>query len=215
MKFELTLPRTKGRNSIMRLNCNKTGEFMTPDQKEYLNPKSISYVPTFEEMGLPQRLIKSMEMNFEDPIQSAKDEKEFTMYKENWQRKHRERLKRAEMLKKEKAEFKLSAHWFNRLSEAELIQLIDDSRRFADQVFDDLRGRIASEWELQYIEKLRLRVKKSPIYIIKATPSKLKRFPNYDFANNGLHGSVYTFYKLWSHIFKAKRESRGMIDTSK
>lgn len=184
-------------------------------QKEHLDPKSISYVPTFEEMGLPQRLIRSMEMNFEDPIQSAKDEKEFLAYMESWQKKHKERLKAQELLKKEKQSFKLSAHWFNNMTESDLIQLIDDSRRFADQVFDELSKRVKTSWELQHIEKLRLRVKNCPIYIAKAMPSKLKRFPNYDFTTNSLNGSVYTFYRLWSHCFKAKRQARGSIDTSK
>ena len=204
---------------VCRCNHNDTylEKFMDYDylkKDPQLNPNSTCYIPTMEEAGIPQKLMDDMFRDMDDPIKTERHQRLYDSYILKYQTKHREKVKMVEKAKSEKRERKLLAHWFNTLLENELIQLIDDSRRFADQVFDELNNRVTSTWELQYIEKLRIRVKTGVISVRPAADNKLKRFPNYNASKGSLHGSVYTFYRLWAHVFKSYSRS-GAIDTSK
>lgn len=179
---------------------------------ELTNKKSMSYEPTWQEAGVPESLIRKLETEWEDPIKNAKNEKELDYYMNKAKDEHRNKLKFIEKVGAAKKELRLSSHWYNTLQPKEIENLVERSRLVVDQVFDELRGRVKSSWELNYIEELRLRVKTGKIAITPATNAKLKRFPAYNMGTNELHGSVYTFYRLWAHIFKSyKRAGRVIV----
>lgn len=182
------------------------------EKMDEYNKKTMAYIPTMEEAGIPQKLMDDMFHFMDDPIKSEKLQKQYDAYILKWQIKHREKLQREIKSKEAKKELKLSAHWYNTLQTKEIEKLIDNSRSVADQVIDNLRDRIKSSWELNYLEELRIRIRTAPIVLSPATSAKLKRFPNYNMGTNELHGSGYAFYRLWAHVFKShKRIGRIVI----
>lgn len=175
------------------------------------NRKTMAYIPTQEEAGIPQKLMDDMFHFMDDPIKSEKLQKQYDDYILRWQIKNREKLKQQVKSKAARKDLKLSSHWYNTLQQQEINNLLENSRSFCDQVIDDLRERLKNEWEVNYLEQLRVRVKTAPIILSPASSSKLSRFPNYSMGTNELHGSVYAFYKLWSHVFKSHKRAGRIV----
>lgn len=179
--------------------------------KDAMNVNSMNYVPTYEEMNLPKDLIRRLETEWEDEAKTKRNNLELDHYMSKWQLNHRNKLITKKKIKESERSLKLAAHWFNTLQSKEIESLINNSRSIVDQVIDELRTRIKSDWELNYLEELRLRVKKESIDLTPASNAKLKRFPKYNMGTNELHGSVYTFYRLWAHVFKSHKRIGQII----
>lgn len=181
------------------------------ENQDALNPKSMNYVPTYEEMKLPRDLIRRLETEYMDDLKSEKNNKELDYYMAKYQLAHRNKLIIKEKISASKKSLKLSSHWYNTLQPKEIEDLIERSRPYTDQVIDELIERVKTSWELNYLEQLRIRIKAAPIILSPAADSKLKRFPNYSMGTNELHGSAYTFYKLWAHVFKSHKRTGRII----
>lgn len=185
------------------------------ERNRSLSKKSMDYVPTWDEAGVPENLQLRIEKEWEDPIKNEKNEKELLYYIDKYQLKHREKLRLKELELKEKQLLKMSAHWYKTLMKEELENLIEDSRAIAEETFDSLRENIKATWELNYIEMLRYRVKHSRPILNPASEAKLRRFPQYDFNTKSLYGSDYAFYRLWAHCFPSPKNVRTMRSTRK
>lgn len=185
------------------------------DQDPLLNPKSMDYVPTFDELKLPKRLREKLEMFIEDDAEAEKVQNEYQSYLNDWKLKHREVVRKNEIAIAERKTRKIIAHWFNTLPKEKLFELIEDSRQLCDEIMDRIREGASAEWELNYIEKLRLRVKKNPITVESASIDKVRRFPLYNVSDDSLSGSPYSFYRMWAHVFKSESRHAGHYRTKK
>jgi len=174
-----------------------------------LDRNSMDYIPTWDEAKIPQKLRMKLENEWEDEIKSKKNEEELDGYIKAWQRKHREKVIKTERAKAEIKTRKLFAHWFATLPEKELIQLIDNSRNIVDPALDKVVETVTATWQLNYIEKLRIRVKRNPIEIEQPSLDKLKRFPSYSPTTGKLTGSPYSFYRMWAHVFRSEARRSG------
>lgn len=181
------------------------------EKDNQLNKNSMDYIPTWDEMKLPQKLRSKLEAYIEDESEAEKVEKEYQGYIDSWQRRHREKIRKVEVAKAEIKNRKILSHWFSTLPQDQIIQLIDRSRSVCDFVMDDIRDGAKASWQLNYIEKLRIRVKRNPIEITDASMDKLKRFPRYNAASDKLTGSPYAFYRMWAHIFKSERMAKRSV----
>ena len=178
-----------------------------------LDRNSMDYIPTWDEMKLPSRLRQKLEQDIEDEAEMERVNKELDAHIEAWQRKHREKIRKNEIAKKEKLTRKNLAHWYSTLPRIEVEQMINDSRKLADQVLDHIRESATASWQLNYVEKLRLRVKRQPLTVELASPDKLRRFPMYDESTKKLYGSPYSFYRMWAHCFKSERKRVHHVTT--
>lgn len=177
-----------------------------------LDPNSMDYVPPMEE-ALPKELIRKLETEWEDPIKSAENDRQYDLYIERWQIKHREKLRLKLLEKKEKKGRKLITHWFNTLHEAEIKELIESSRSIVEEVFSQLIPNSTKQWESDYMIKLKMRVKNGFITISNASDDKLRRFPKYNATRKSLDGSPHSFYRLWAHVFKSEERSLRSLTT--
>lgn len=166
-----------------------------------LEKSSMSYIPTYEELGYTEaEMIKER-----DDQQMAFFEKEYDRRTLQFQERHREKVRNKEAIRKAKKDDKLLSHWFSTTDPVKLGQLIDESRKLADQVIDHLQSSEIKSYMRIYNEDLRLRVKHGIYSIKKANFDKLRRFPNYNPVNDSLYGSPYSFYRLWTHSFPSPK----------
>lgn len=183
------------------------------DRDYELDKKSMSYIPTWSEMKLPQDLIIRLETCVDDPVEAEMVEKEYQKYVDAWQVKHREKLRKTDLNKNEVKSREVLTHWFATLPTVKVIELINDTRHMVDEVLDARYKASTASWELVYIENLRSRVKHTEPVIEQTTVSKLKRFPKYDIANDSLHGAAYSFYRMWAHCFKSDRSKKSYMNS--
>lgn len=180
-----------------------------------LNPNSMDYIPTWDEMKLPPRLRNKLESYIEDEMEAEKVQKELESHIERWQLRHREVVRKKEIAKTEVKTRKLLAHWFATLPKEKIEILIDETRHLADQVLDERLASSSAAWESNYIEKLRARVKRNPFTVEATTFDKMRRFPIYDAANDELSGAPYSYYRLWAHVFKSESRGSGHIKSKR
>ncbi len=178
------------------------------DNKDAYDKKSMSYIPTYAEMGLPQDLIHRMETEYEDPIKDAKNMKEYELYMLRWQTKHREGLRVKSQSSKEKKDQRFLAHWYVIKNSEERERLIDESRILCDDVMDEVIKSLRIPSLISHAESLRIAIRRAPIALDTASSDKLRRFPMYSLETNSLEGSPSAFYRLWSHVFRIRRGQR-------
>ncbi len=178
------------------------------ENKDAYNPKSMSYVPTYEEMKLPQDLIRRMETEFNDPVKNGRNEREYEAHLLRWQNRHREGLKVQAKYKKERKDQSYQTHWFVIKTDEERLRLIDESRSLAHEVMDEVVRSIRIPSLLMHAEGLRIAVTRMPISLFAASNDKLRRFPVYSLETDSLEGSPSSFYRLWSHVFKTTKSKR-------
>lgn len=172
------------------------------------NKNSMSYIPTYEEMGLPQNLIRRMETEYEDEIKTRKNNLEYDAYMQKWQNKHRADLSKKIKQKKERRDQNFAGHWFIIKTDAERMALIEETRSLVDEVMDDVIKSIRINSLIVHAETLRIGVKRAPISLFSASNDKLRRFPSYSLETNSLEGSSSSFYRLWSHVFRITKTKR-------
>jgi len=183
----------------------KNEEIMKKDLN--LDKNSPLYVPTYQEMGYTTEHFESLNWEL------AETTIEWNRREEAFKRRHREKL--AEKKKEEKT-MKMQAfvdHWYSTLNSTEVGLLIDDSRKLADAVFDRILQTEKLPAMRSYYENLRMRVIDSPFKVLPADLKKLSRFPQYDHGTKKLTGSIYSFVKLWSHVFSVRRNRGNVLST--
>lgn len=180
-----------------------------------LNRNSMDYIPTWDEAGVPKWLQNKLSDIIDDENELKKLEAQLDSYIDSYKRRHREQIRKKEIAKAEVKTRKVLAHWFATLHKEKIIRLVDDSRSIVDEVMDQRRDACSAQWELNYIEKLRIRVKRNPITVESTTHDKMKRFPIYDPVEDTLSGSPYSFYRLWAHCFKSETRHAGHIKIKK
>lgn len=196
------------RTCVKRIK-NQKGEKMQKENE--LNKNSMDYIPTWDEAKVPKWLQNKLSDIIDDENELKKLESQLDGYIEAYKRKHREQIRKKEIAKAEVKNRKVLAHWFATLPKDKIIALIEKTRLYADEVIDLRRDSVSAQWELNYVEKLRIRVKRNPITVESTTIDKMKRFPSYDPANDCLTGSPYSFYRMWAHCFKSEKRLSGHI----
>lgn len=170
-----------------------------------IDEKSMNYVPTYQEMGYTTLQFDSI--NWEN--QSECRDYENRMLK--FQLKHREKLKKIAIKSKTKKMSKYISHWYNVLKKEEIEALIRDSLHLSDNALDKIQQGQSLQSMVSYYENLRYKIKKGSFEIYPADESKIRFFPRYIHATNKLTGSVYSFTKLWSHVFSTRTIKNGTI----
>ena len=177
------------------------------EKMEGLDKKSIDYHPTLFEIGYTQEEFDSIDWS--DPRKNKEYEERVIRF----QLKHRAKLKRIAVKEKERKMQKQLGHWYNTLQTKEIEALIEKSREHVDDVIDKVNEKQTLSRMVSFYENLRYKVKKGKFEIIPATESKLKYFPRYIHQTNQLTGSVYSFAKLWSHVFSTRSSKNGNVTT--
>lgn len=174
-----------------------------------LNKMDMEYAPDpFSDLGYTLE-----EWNSIDWINDHVANIEYGRRFDSFQVRHREKIRSEKVEHKKTKLNKNIDHWYSILSKEEIEILIDNSRRLSDEVFDRIVEKETLPQMISYYNGLRLRVKNSPICIIPADLKKLSRFPSYDHGSKSLNGSVYSFMKLWSHVFSVRKSRLSSLST--
>ncbi len=172
------------------------------------NKNSMSYVPTFEEMKLSKEFIHRMETEWDDPIKSVRNDREYEAHVKRWQEKHRASLTKKTKQKKERKDQNFMSHWYVLKSDGERIKLIEETRVLADAVMDEVIKGLTIASLINHAEGLRASIKSMPVTLDAASNDKLRRFPKYSLETESLEGGSSSFYRLWSHVFRMRKTSK-------
>lgn len=174
---------------------------------EQHDKKSMSYFPTPQEMGYSMEEYEAI--NFDNP----KEMQKYDSRLESFQSKHREKLRQLAISTQEKKLNKYISHWYGVLKEDEISYLVENSRKLADEVIDKITASQTLPRMIRYYEDLRIRVKTRSFQVLPADEKKKKRFPSYDHSNKKLYGSVYSYARLWGHVFAVKNRRHGGLSS--
>lgn len=167
---------------------------MTKDPR--LDKKSVLYIPDYVgDLGYTQEEADQL---------SEKDLPEIERRTEAFRRKHLEQLELKSIDKKENVRMELMSHWYRRLTEKEIIDLVERTRHLypiLNELSEKSTIKSMAVHQIKLLNSIKNGAKPS---IRPAKDSQLKRFPRYDYNTKKLYGSKYSFLALWSHVFSLK-----------
>lgn len=157
------------------------------------NPNSDSYVPSGKDFKMSENEWVELKMEDQEVLMNGFYEK----------KRSEAELKYGK--KKETNYLKVQRHWYNNIDAEDIIEAINKTRGYADEVIDFINDKESISALRNRNEALKFRVKFDDIKLRVADDKKLKRFPRYSHERKEIIFSNHSLLALWSHVFSLRK----------